>query len=453
MRFDPSEAFETVRMFGEQHLDIRAVTLGVNTLPSAAGSASRFRAGLLRRLREAASRFSVVVREVADELGVPVVNRRVATSPAAVAFPAGSRKDYEDIARTMDEAAAELDVDFIGGLSALVHKGASGGDEALIAAIPRGLAQTERVCASVNVASTRSGINMDAVAVMGRIVKEAAEQSAGRSGVAAAKLGVFANVPEDNPFMPGAMHGLGEPSLVVNVAVSGPGVVAAALKAAEGADLRQVAETVKKAAFKITRTGELVGRRVAERLGVEFGVVDISLAPTPEEGDSVADVIETMGVEQLGAPGSTAALFLLTEAMKKGGAFAASFVGGLSGAFVPVMEDAGAARAVTSGALSIEKLEALTAVCSVGLDMIPIPGDTPAETVAAVIADEMAIGVANDKTAGVRLIPVPGGKPGDEVDFGGLLGRAAIMSVSEFSSHEFVRRGGRIPPPVRALRN
>jgi len=448
------EVYETVRMFAEQHLDVRAVTLGISLLGCGGQrSAARFAATVERMVTEAGREFVAAVDEVASELGIPIVNRRIAVTPVAVAFGGGTAEGYLDIGAALDRAAKAAGVDFVGGFSALVHKGVQRGAKALLEAIPQTLSTTERVCSSVNVASTKSGINMDAVMLMGRIVKETARRSARRCGIAAAKLGVFANIPEDNPFMAGAIHGVGEPERVVNVAVSGPGVVREAVRMLGDADLTQVADQIKRTAFKISRVGELVGREVSRRLGVEFGIVDLSLAPSPVVGDSVAQILEEIGLESTGAPGSTAALFLLTEAVKRGGSFAVAQVGGLSGAFIPVMEDAGMAAAVRKRSLSIEKLEAMTAVCSVGLDMVPIPGDTSAETIAAMIADEMAIGVANDKTAGARIVPVPGKKAGEIVEFGGLFGAAPVMAVSRWSAARLVSRGGRIPPSARVLRN
>jgi uncharacterized protein (UPF0210 family) len=369
------------------------------------------------------------------------------------AASARSTPDFAPFAFAMDRAAKEVGVNFIGGFSALVHKGFTVSDRILIASIPRALAETERVCASVNVATTRAGINMDAVGLMGEAVKKAAELTAASGGMACAKLVIFANAVEDNPFMAGAFHGVGEPECVVNVGVSGPGVVYHALKSVKGAPFDVVAETVKKTAFRVTRMGQLVAREASERLGVPFGIVDLSLAPTPAVGDSVADILMEMGLSSVGAHGSTAALALLNDAVKKGGVMASGHVGGLSGAFIPVSEDAGMIAAAQSGVLTLAKLEAMTCVCSVGLDMIAVPGDTPAATIAAIIADEAAIGVINGKTTAVRIIPAPGKKVGDMVDFGGLLGTAPVMPVSPGDSSEFIARGGRIPAPLHSLRN
>lgn len=391
--------------------------------------------------------------EIAREYGLPIVNKRISVTPIALVAEASSIDNYLCYAEALDRAAEAVGVNFIGGFSALVHKGFTGGDRRLIESIPLALSSTGRVCASVNVATSRAGINMDAILLTSGVIKETARLTAERDSIGCAKLVVFANVPEDNPFMAGAFHGVGEPDCVINTGVSGPGVVRSAISRVGEADLGELSETIKKMAFKITRMGELVGRAAARKLGVPFGIVDLSLAPTPAVGDSVAEILQEMGLERCGAPGSTAALALLNDAVKKGGAMASSYVGGLSGAFIPVSEDAGMIAAVDDGALTIEKLEAMTAVCSVGLDMIAIPGDTPVETIAAIIADEAAIGVFNNKTTAVRIIPAAGKKVGDRVEFGGLLGRAPVMAVNRFSAAEFVNRGGRIPAPIQSLRN
>ena len=387
------------------------------------------------------------------EYGLPIVNKRISVTPIAMVAESSNTDNYVDFARTLEEAACAVGVNFIGGFSALVHKGFTNGDHKLINSIPEALASTSRVCSSVNVATTRAGINMDAVYRMGQAVKKTAELTAAHDGLGYAKLVVFANVPEDNPFMAGAFHGIGEPECVINVGVSGPGVVKKAVDIVAGEDFGVLAETIKKTAFKITRMGELVGRTAARKLGIPFGIVDISLAPTPAIGDSVAEILESMGLERCGTHGTTAALALLNDAVKKGGAMASSYVGGLSGAFIPVSEDAGMIRAIEAGSLTLDKLEAMTCVCSVGLDMIAIPGDTSAETIAAIIADEAAIGVINKKTTAVRLIPAVNKKVGDYVEFGGLLGRAPVIAVNPFSSAAFVRRGGRIPAPISSLTN
>ncbi|MBW2065467.1 MAG: PFL family protein, partial [Deltaproteobacteria bacterium] len=399
-----------------------------------------------------------VCDEVGDRYGIPVVNKRIAVSPIAVCGATFSAAQLVDVARTMDSAAEEVGVDFIGGFSALVEKGFTKADLALIDAIPEALAGTERVCSSVNVASTRAGINMDAVGLMGSVIKSAAELTSDSDGIACAKLCVFANIPQDVPFMAGAYHGVGEPGAVINVGVSGPGVIKKAIDRAResGADLTlgRISELIKRTAFKVTSVGELIGREVARRLNVPFGVVDLSLAPTPNVGDSVGEIFQSLGLAGIGVPGSTAALALITDAVKKGGAFASSFVGGLSGAFIPVSEDLNISESVRKGYLNLEKLEAMTSVCSVGLDMIALPGDIEAETIAGIIADEMAIGVINRKTTATRLIPVPGKGPGEKAYFGGLLGEATIIPVKiRGSSSGFIRFGGRIPAPTQSLVN
>ncbi|PUU86733.1 MAG: hypothetical protein CI947_2406, partial [Halanaerobium sp.] len=384
---------------------------------------------------------------------IPIINKRISVTPIAQVAAASNDPDYIEFARTLDKAAKEVGVDFIGGFSALVHKGMTAADKKLIASIPEALAQTERVCSSVNIGTTRAGLNMDAVAKMGKIVKKSAELTADNGGVAASKLVVFANAPEDNPFMAGAFHGAGEGECMINVGISGPGTVKAALEKVEGESFDLVAETIKKTAFKITRMGQLVAKEASEKLGATSGIVDLSLAPTPAVGDSVARILEEIGVEVAGAHGTTAALALLNDAVKKGGVMASSHVGGLSGAFIPVSEDSGMIEAVEKGALSLEKLEAMTAVCSVGLDMIALPGRTEPETISAIIADEAAIGMVNNKTTAVRVIPVPGKDVGDEVVYGGLFGKAPIMKVSDYSSSDFIARGGRIPAPLQSLKN
>jgi len=452
--FTPEEILETIRMVQLERLDIRAVTLGVSLMECADTDVGRLCRKARRKLRAVAAQLVPVVNAVAEQYGVPIVNRRIAVTPVALLAAACGGKDPAPVALMLDEVAQELGVDFIGGYGALVHKGATAADDCLIASLPEALGSTARVCAFVNLASTKAGINMDAVLKMGGTIKACAERTADRDGLACCKLVAFANAVEDNPFMAGAFHGVGEPECAVNVGVSGPGVVRAALRRlSPEADLGEVAELVKRMAFKITRMGELAGRAVSERLGVPFGIVDLSLAPTPTVADSVAEILELMGLERCGTHGSVAALALLVDAVKKGGAMASSYVGGLSGAFIPVSEDVGMIQAVQDGAMSLSKLEAMTSVCSVGLDMIAIPGDTPPETIAAIIADELAIGVVNNKTTGVRLIPVPGKKAGDIAEFGGLLGRAPVMALNRFRSDAFVARGGRIPAPLRSLTN
>ncbi len=447
------EILETIKMVQEEHLDIRTITMGISLRDCCDSDVKRSCAKIYDKITRLAVNLVDVGEDLSREFGIPIVNKRISVTPIALIAESNSSGNCVEYARTLDRAASEVGVNFIGGYSALVHKGFTIGDKRLIASIPEALAETERVCASVNVATTKSGINMDAVYQMGSVVKKAAELTADRDGLGCAKLVVFANVPEDNPFMAGAFHGVGEAECVINMGVSGPGVVKSAVERVKDADFGTLSETIKKTAFKVTRMGELVGRAAAERLGVPFGIVDLSLAPTPAVGDSVAEIIEAMGLERCGTHGTTAALALLNDAVKKGGAMASSYVGGLSGAFIPVSEDAGMIRAVEDGALSLDKLEAMTCVCSVGLDMIAVPGDTTAETIAAIIADEMAIGVINQKTTAVRIIPAPGKVVGDYVEFGGLLGRAPVMALNGFSSCEFVARGGRIPAPIHSLRN
>ncbi|HHW15390.1 MAG TPA: PFL family protein [Firmicutes bacterium] len=451
--FSRSEILETLRMLATENLDIRTVTLGIDLHDCATPDLAALKRNITGKIRRCAGRLVEVAQSIEKQYGIPIINKRISVTPIADIAGSVEPEALVEVAQTLDSVAAELNVDFLGGFSALVQKGATPGERALIRAIPQALARTERVCASVNVGSTRAGINMDAVRDLGQVVKEASLLTADRGGIACAKLVVFCNAPDDNPFMAGAFHGAGEPECAVNVGVSGPGVVLNALRRHPEADLGEVAEIIKKTAFKITRMGELVGRLAAARLGVAFGIVDLSLAPTTAVGDSVAEILEAMGLERCGAHGSTAALALMNDAVKKGGLMASSYVGGLSGAFIPVSEDSGMIRAVEAGALTLNKLEAMTCVCSVGLDMIALPGDTPAETISAIIADEAAIGMVNNKTTAVRVIPVPGKGVGDAVDFGGLLGRAPIMAVNPFSPRRFVERGGRIPAPVRALTN
>ena len=447
------EIIETIKMVQEEHLDIRTITMGISLRDCAHTQVKVACDKIYDKITRLASELVAVGDDLEREFGLPIVNKRISVTPIAIVAESADTDSYVEFARTLDRAAKAVGVNFIGGFSALVHKGFTNGDHKLLNSIPQALAETERVCSSVNIATTKAGINMDAVYRMGQIIKETAELTAERDGLGCAKLVVFANVPEDNPFMAGAFHGVGEPECVINTGVSGPGVVKSAVEKVKGSDFGTLAETIKKTAFKITRMGELVGRTAADRLGVPFGIVDLSLAPTPAIGDSVAEILEAMGLERCGTHGTTAALALLNDAVKKGGAMASSYVGGLSGAFIPVSEDAGMIRAVQDGALSLDKLEAMTCVCSVGLDMIAIPGETSAETIAAIIADEAAIGVINQKTTAVRLIPAPGKVIGDFVEFGGLLGRAPVMAVNPFSSSEFVRRGGRIPAPIHSLRN
>ncbi len=452
------EILSTLEMVKTEHLDIRTVTLGINLFDCASDDLDRFLSNIHSKVKLLAANLVSTCDQVGEKYGIPIVNKRISVSPIAVAGAPFTPGQMVGIAKTLDRSAESVGVDFIGGFSALVEKGIANGDRSLIEAIPQALAQTERVCASVNVASTRAGINMDAVLLMGQITKQAAALTADRNGLACAKLCVFANIPEDIPFMAGAYLGVGEPDAVINVGVSGPGVVKKAidraLNADSGMDLGQISELIKRTAYKVTRVGELLGREVADRLGIRFGVVDLSLAPTPNVGDSVGEIFQSLGLMSIGVPGTTAALALLNDAVKKGGAFASSHVGGLSGAFVPVSEDLNISASAESGHLTIEKLEAITSVCSVGLDMVAIPGDTTAETLAGIIADEMAIGVINKKTTATRIIPVPGKKAGDRAHFGGLLGESVIMPVNnQNGTNLFIRRGGRIPAPIHSLNN
>ena len=453
-----SEIVSTLEMLQNEHLDVRTVTLGINLLDCASDDLNRFKDNIFARITGLAKNLVHVCNQVGDKYGIPVVNKRISVSPVAVLGAMFSSREMVEIAKTLNEAAVSVNVDFIGGFTALVQKGVARGDRALIEAIPQALAETDRVCSSVNVASTRAGINMDAVLMMGKIIKEAASRTAAQDGLACAKLCVFANIPEDIPFMAGAYMGIGESDAVINVGVSGPGVVKKAIDRALASDskpdLGQISEIIKRTAYKVTRVGELIGREVAQVLGIRFGVVDLSLAPTPNVGDSVGEIFQSLGLKSIGVPGSTAALAMLNDAIKKGGAFASSHVGGLSGAFIPVSEDLNIGEAARAGFLSIEKLEAMTSVCSVGLDMVAIPGDTSAETIAAIIADEMAIGVINKKTTATRLIPVPGKKAGDFAFFGGLLGQSVIMAVNNGGGeNRFVRLGGLIPAPLQSMNN
>ncbi len=454
MQITPEEIAETLAMVGKQHLDIRTITLGLNLRGCTHEEVDVIARKVYDRLTTAAEKLVPTADQLEREYGVPIVNKRISVTPIAEICAATTTSDLSPIARAMDKAALEVGVDFIGGFSALVHKGASAADHKLMDSIPEALATTERVCSSVNVGSTRAGINMDAVLKMAGIIKKSAELTADRQCIGAGKLVVFCNAVEDNPFMAGAFHGSGEADAVVNVGVSGPGVVNAVLRnISPEADITSIAEAIKSTAFKITRAGELISREASKRLSVEKGILDLSLAPTPAEGDSVAEILEAIGVGQCGGPGTTAALAMLNDAVKKGGVMASSSVGGLSGAFIPVSEDAGMIRAAEDGALSIEKLEAMTCVCSVGLDMIAIPGDTTVETIFGIIADECAIGMINNKTTAVRLIPAIGHKVGDQLDFGGLLGYAPVMPVNQFAGNVFAHRGGRMPAPLNSLKN
>ncbi len=447
------EIIETMDMFSRQHLDIRTITMGISLYDCCDSDANEACRKIYDKICRCAGRLVEVGEEISKKYNVPIIHKRISVTPISMIAAASGSTDYVMFAKTLDRAAKACGVNFVGGFSALVQKGYTKSDEILIHSIPQALAETDFVCSSINLASTRSGINMDAVRDMGHIIKQTAEASADRDAIGCAKLVVFANAPEDNPFMAGAFLGPGEPECVINVGISGPGVVKHALEGVKGKDLGVVAETIKKAAFKITRVGELVAREASERLNVPFGIIDLSLAPTPAVGDSVARLLEEFGLDTCGTWGTTAALAMLNDAVKKGGTMASSFVGGLSGAFIPVSEDEGMIAAARSGSLLLEKLEAMTCVCSVGLDMIAIPGDTAPETISGIIADEMAIGTFNNKTTAVRLIPVPGKGVGDSVEFGGLLGTAPIMPVNRQSCADFINRGGRIPAPIHSMRN
>ena len=436
-----------------QKLDVRTVTMGISLLDCIDSNKDKVISNIKKKITTYAKDLVRTGEDISNEFGIPIVNKRISVTPLSMVTEACGAVDCVPFAIALDEAAKEVGVNFIGGFSALVHKGIRPGEANFIDSIPEALAATDIVCSSVNVANTRAGINMDAVKKMGEIVKKSAELTADKGGIGAAKLVVFANAVEDNPFMAGAFHGVGEGECVINVGVSGPGVVSAALAEMDGAAFDEVAEKIKKTAFHVTRMGELVAREASKRLGVRFGIVDLSLAPTPAMGDSVAHILEAMGLESCGAHGTTAALALLNDAVKKGGIMASSHVGGLSGAFIPVSEDAGMIDAVRKDALSLNKLEAMTSVCSVGLDMIALPGHTPASVISAIIADEMAIGMVNNKTTACRLIPVPGKDVGEEVSFGGLLGTAPIMPYNPYSPEKFIARGGRIPAPLHSQRN
>jgi uncharacterized protein (UPF0210 family) len=450
MMVTAQEVLETLEMIEDLHLDIRTVTLAVQLHDCAAETVESTVRRTVEKLLRTAQNLVPVVESVSGDLGIPIVNKRISISPVSRLMAATRASSYLPMALALDRVAQELGVDFLGGYSAPVHKGMCHSDQVLIEGLPEALSSTERICASISVASSKAGINMDACYMVAKAVRELAFRHPEREGLDCGRLVIFCNQPEDNPFVAGAMCG---PEVAINIGVSGPGVVRSVISKMPDAPLHEIAEAIKLTAFKITRAGELAGREVSKRLGIPFGIVDLSLAPTPARGDSIAEVLQAMGVEQVGTHGSTAALALLNDAVKRGGAMASSRVGGLSGAFIPVTEDMAMARAVESGSLSLDKLEAMTAVCSVGLDMVAVPGNTSAETLAAIIADEMAIGMINNKTTAARLIPVPGKGPGEWVDYGGLLGAGPIIAVSDFSSRDFVRRGGRIPAPLQSLTN
>ncbi|MCD7904496.1 MAG: PFL family protein [Clostridiales bacterium] len=448
-----SEALETNKMISEENLDVRTITMGINLLDCADSEPNKLCDKIYDKITESAENLVKTGDEIAAEYGIPVVNKRISVTPVALVANGHSQETCVKIAKTLDRAAINVGVNFIGGYSALVQKGSTKSDVNLVRSIPEALSSTERVCSSVNVGSSRNGINMNAIKKMGEIVKEMAYLTRNEGSMACAKFVVFCNAVEDNPFMAGAFHGVGERDRVINVGVSGPGVVKHALQSVREADFETLCETVKRTAFKITRAGQLVAQEASKRLDVPFGIIDLSLAPTPAIGDSIAEIFNEMGLEAAGAPGTTAALAILNDNVKKGGLMASSYVGGLSGAFIPVSEDHGMIEAVRNGALTLEKLEAMTCVCSVGLDMIAVPGDTSAATISGIIADEMAIGMINNKTTAVRIIPAYGKKVGESVEFGGLLGTAPVMPVNGYSCERFIRRGGRIPAPVHSFKN
>ncbi len=449
------EVIETNKMIEQENLDVRTITLGISLLDCADSDLAKLNKNIYEKITTVAANLVSTGNEIEKEYGIPIVNKRISITPISLvgASACKSPEDYVSIAKTLDKAAKTVGVNFIGGYSALVSKGMTKSDEYLIRSIPEALSSTDRVCSSVNVGSTKTGLDMDAVKLLGEIILDTAEKTKEKDSLGCAKLVVFCNAPDDNPFMAGAFHGVTEADCIINVGVSGPGVVKTALESVKGADFGTLCETIKKTAFKITRVGQLVAQEASKRMGIPFGIIDLSLAPTPAVGDSIAEIFEVMGLQRAGAPGTTAALALLNDQVKKGGVMASSYVGGLSGAFIPVSEDQGMINAVLEGALSLEKLEAMTCVCSVGLDMIAIPGDTKATTISGIIADEMAIGMINQKTTAVRLIPVIGKKVGDMAEFGGLLGYAPVMPVNGFSCDDFINRGGRIPAPIHSFKN
>ena len=450
-----NEVLETNKMIEHENLDVRTITLGISLLDCIDSDLEKLKVNIYDKITGTAKDLVAVGKAIEEQYGIPIVNKRISVTPVSLVGSAACRtpEDYVEIARVLDQAAETVGVNFLGGFSALVSKGMTASDRLLMQAIPQALARTERVCSSVNVGSTKTGIDMDAVKMMGEVIKKTAELTKEKDSLGCAKLVIFCNAPDDNPFMAGAFHGVTEADAVINVGVSGPGVVKTALSKVRGENFEVLCETIKKTAFKVTRVGQLVAKEASRRMGIPFGIVDLSLAPTPAIGDSVADILQEIGVEYAGAPGTTAALALLNDQVKKGGVMASSYVGGLSGAFIPVSEDQGMIDAVKAGALTLEKLEAMTCVCSVGLDMIAIPGNTPASTISGIIADEMAIGMVNQKTTAVRLIPVVGKGVGEIVEFGGLLGYAPIMPVNQYSCEAFVNRGGRIPAPIHSFKN
>ncbi len=450
-----NEVLETNQMIEKENLDVRTITLGISLLDCADNDLDELNRKIYNKITQVAANLVETGQAIEKEYGIPIVNKRISVTPIALvgASACETPEDFVTIAKTLDKAAKKVGVNFIGGYSALVSKGMTRADENLIRSIPKAISATDMVCSSVNLGSTKTGLDMDAIRLMGEVIRQTAEETRDRDSIGCAKIVVFCNAPDDNPFMAGAFHGVTERDSIINVGVSGPGVVKKALESIHGADFEVLCETIKKTAFKITRVGQLVAKEASRRMGIPFGIIDLSLAPTPAVGDSIADIFEEMGLERAGAPGTTAALALLNDQVKKGGVMASSYVGGLSGAFIPVSEDQGMIRAVTDGALTIEKLEAMTCVCSVGLDMIAIPGDTRAQTISGIIADEMAIGMVNQKTTAVRIIPVIGKGVGETVSFGGLLGYAPIMPVNGFSCDDFIGRKGRIPAPIHSFKN
>jgi uncharacterized protein len=453
MQIELAEILETIRMTEVEHFDIRTVTMGINLKDCVSDSLERLKQNIYEKVTRSASEHVATAKKIESQYGISIANKRISVTPLALVADGFYPEDFVEIAQVLDKAAGTLGVDYLGGYSALVQKGFSKGDYNLITSIPDALSTTKHICSSINVATTKAGINMDAVYLMAKMIKQTAEKTADKDGIGCAKLVVFANVPEDNPFIAGAFHGISEPDVVVNVGISGPGVILRAVKEADNLDFSELSDRIKGMAFKITRAGEFVGRKVAQMQNIPFGIVDISLAPTPMPGDSIADILKAMGLEDVGAAGTTAALALLNDAVKRGGLMASSHVGGMSGAFIPVSEDDGMIKAAEKGHITLEKLEAMTSVCSVGIDMVAVPGDTSDEVIAGLIADECAIGVTNNKTTAVRVIPVPGKKVGESANYGGLLGVAPVMPISKLNNSDFINRGGIIPAPTKGISN
>lgn len=453
MQFELAEILETIRMTEVEHFDIRTVTMGINLKDCASDSLKKLKHNIYEKITRTAAEHVKTAEMIESQYGISIANKRVSITPLSLVADGYQPEDIVEIAHTLDKAADVLGIDYLGGYSALVQKGFSKGDLALIKSIPEALSTTKHICSSINVATTKAGINMDAVKLMGEVIKETAEKTAGQEGIGCAKLVVFANAPEDNPFIAGAFHGVSEPDIVVNVGISGPGVILRAVNEGKHLNFSDLADQIRRMAFKITRAGEFVGKKVAEIQNLPFGIVDISLAPTPMPGDSIADILKAMGIEDVGAAGTTAALSLLNDSVKRGGLMASSHVGGMSGAFIPISEDQGFISAAEKGHISLEKMEAMTSVCSVGIDMVAVPGNTSAEVISGLIADECAIGVSNSKTTAVRVIPVPGKDVGEAADYGGLLGVAPIMPISKLNNNHFIHRGGQIPAPIRGINN